>query len=49
MNQRSRVLELYGIKWEYDKAQIDKEEFKKLDDAIIEEDEDKYNQQFTSG
>lgn len=36
MNQKSRILELYGIKWEYDKSQIDMVEFNKLDDAVIE-------------
>ena len=43
LNQKSRVLEFYGIKWLYDKSQLNLDEYKKLDDAIIEEDEERYN------
>ena len=43
MNQKSKVLELYGVKWLYDKSQLNLDEYKKLDDAIIEEDEERYS------
>lgn len=39
MNQKSKILELYGIKWEYDKRAIDPIEYSKLDDNIIDEDD----------
>jgi hypothetical protein len=42
MNQKSRILELYSVKWEYDKSSIDAGEYAKLDDAAIEEDDKRY-------
>ena len=46
LNHKSRVLEFFGVKWLYDKSQLNLEDYKKLDDAIIEEDEERYSKQF---
>jgi hypothetical protein len=46
MNNKSRVLELYSIKWEYDKSAIDETFYNKLDDTVIEENDMNYQRQF---
>lgn len=46
MNDKSRILELYGIRWTFDKSAINLDEFNKLNDAIIDQDEQRYNSQF---
>ena len=46
MNNKCRILEFYSIKWEYDKSSIDETFFNKLDDTIIEENDQNYQKQF---
>jgi len=36
MNDKCRILELYGIKWEFDKSKLNLEDYNKLNDAFIE-------------
>ena len=46
MNDKCRILELYGVRWEFDKAQLDLDAYSKLNDAFIDQDEEQYNSQF---
>ena len=47
MNDKCRALELFAVKWEFDKSQLDAEAFARLNDGLVEQDEEQYNSQFT--
>ena len=49
LNQKSRILELYSVKWEYDKSSLDINEYNKLNDGVIEEDNNRYQTQVKAG
>lgn len=36
MNHKSRILEFYGVKWQFDKSNLNMEEYNQLNDAMIE-------------
>lgn len=39
INHKSRILDLYGVKWEFDKSGLNLADYNKLDDGFIEKDE----------
>ena len=47
MNNKCRTIELYAIKWEFDRSNINQKDFDKLEDAIVEEDEGHDNSNHT--
>lgn len=39
MNEKCRTLELYEIKWEFDRSKINAADYDKIENTILEEDE----------
>ena len=42
LNEKARSLDFYAVQWDFDMSAIDPREYEKLDDAIIAEDEQRY-------